>query len=110
MPRADCASALTDDLPDLLEDAELGKRVAKSVKMIDAFLADELESGRLEHRFTTKCKRVLLHGHCHQKSLYGTESMRRVLDTIEGLKVRKRWMLAAAAWPGRLAMRSTTCP
>ena len=84
-----CASALTDDLPDLVDDVELGKRVAAHVKMIDVFLAEQMDAGTLDRTFTTKCKRVLLHGHCHQKALYGTEAMRRVLDSIEGLKVNE---------------------
>ncbi|MFW6060079.1 MAG: FAD-binding and (Fe-S)-binding domain-containing protein [Phycisphaeraceae bacterium] len=84
-----CASALTDDLPDLLDDADLAQRVAKQVKMIDVFLAEELGAGRLDQAFTTKAKRILLHGHCHQKSLYGTEAMRRILDTIPDLTVNE---------------------
>ena len=84
-----CASALTDDLPDLCDDADMARRVSQQVKMIDVFLAEEMAAGRIDVSFTTKCKRVLLHGHCHQKALYGTEAMRRVLDGIEGLTVNE---------------------
>lgn len=83
-----CASALSDDLPDLLDDAELGQRVAQQIKMIDVFLAEELDAGRLDDlTFTADTSHILLHGHCHQKALYGTEAMTRVLERIEGLSV-----------------------
>jgi Fe-S oxidoreductase len=43
-----CCSALTDDLPDLIEDEELGGRIKKNVMPIDEFLAREIESGKLD--------------------------------------------------------------
>ena len=27
----------------------------------------------------------MVHGHCHQKALYGTQSMNKILDKVEGL-------------------------
>jgi FAD/FMN-containing dehydrogenase/Fe-S oxidoreductase len=64
-----CYSALVDDLPDLIDDAELGRRVAASVKMIDVFLNDEVEAGRIP---PLKIQgNFLLHGHCHQKAESG---------------------------------------
>ncbi len=75
-----CASALTDDLPDLADDAAMGGRVAGQVKLIDAFLADELDAGRLQGKLISSSKDVLLHGHCHQKALYGTDSTKRLLE------------------------------
>ena len=71
-----CASALVDDLPDLCDDgeeAEMGRRVAGAVRMIDAFLDEqgvELESSVGD---------TLLHGHCHQKAVFGTASVRKAL-------------------------------
>ncbi|GAB4111311.1 MAG: hypothetical protein Kow00105_19950 [Phycisphaeraceae bacterium] len=74
-----CASALTDDLPDLIDDAALGERVSRQVKMIDVFLDEELSAGRLDRKLVCDAKRVLLHGHCHQKALYGTSAAKRLL-------------------------------
>jgi Fe-S oxidoreductase len=82
-----CASSLTDDLPDLIDDAELGQRVASSVKMIDVFLAEELANGNLDCRFTSPYRKILLHGHCHQKALYGTTAMKAIYARVEGLEV-----------------------
>ena len=75
-----CASALTDDLPDLIDDEQLGERIKCGVMMIDVFLAREIESGRLNCKFTSPFDSVLIHGHCHQKSLYGTTFMKDILD------------------------------
>ncbi len=71
-----CASALVDDLPDLCDDggeAEMGQRVAKAIRMIDVFLDEEgveLESSVGD---------TLLHGHCHQKAMFGTASTKKAL-------------------------------
>ena len=62
-----CFSALTDDLPDLIEDKDLAKRLDENVFMIDQFLYQEIESGRLDVEFTSDEKEINLHGHCHQK-------------------------------------------
>jgi FAD/FMN-containing dehydrogenase/Fe-S oxidoreductase len=83
-----CCSALTDDLPDLIEDAEVGKRVSSRVKMLDVFLAEELAAGRLEGvRFTSPAANVLLHGHCHQKALFGTRGMKDIWARVPELLV-----------------------
>lgn len=60
-----CASSVADDLPDLIDDIELGKRVAGQVKLIDRFL--EEEGIKLQSKFG----HLLIHGHCHQKALFG---------------------------------------
>ena len=85
-----CASALADDLPDLLDDAELAQRVTSRVQMIDHFLEQELIAGRC----TLPWKKLdfesgvvpefLVHGHCHQKTLDGGRWTHRLLARIPG--------------------------
>ncbi len=82
-----CASALTDDLPDLIRDDELGRRAADGIRMIDVFLDAEVEAGRLDAPLESAAGKVLLHGHCHQKALYGTAAMKRLLGRVPGLDV-----------------------
>ncbi len=82
-----CASALTDDLPDLVDDPGLAERIRENVLMIDVFLQSEIDHGRLEPRFTALVKKVSLHGHCHQKSLYGSTAMMKILGRAPGLAV-----------------------
>ncbi len=83
-----CCSSLADDLPDLIDDAEMGAKVASRVQMLDAFLAAELDAGRLDGvRFSPVHANILLHGHCHQKSVLegGTEGMKRLFAAVPGL-------------------------
>jgi FAD/FMN-containing dehydrogenase/Fe-S oxidoreductase len=82
-----CASALTDDLPDLIDDTELGDSMKQHVQMIDVFIENEINEGNIRTEFTSAFKKLLVHGHCHQKSLYGTTAMERVLGRIPDLEV-----------------------
>jgi FAD/FMN-containing dehydrogenase/Fe-S oxidoreductase len=74
-----CASALNDDLPDLIANQEVAEQLKNGVMMIDVFLASEYENGRLDVDFEPVSTRVAIHGHCHQKALYGTHSMKSLL-------------------------------
>jgi Fe-S oxidoreductase len=70
-----CASALKDDLADLVKDDELGRRISARVWMLDEFLAHEgvaLESAVGDTFF---------HGHCHQRALFDTAAMRAALGS-----------------------------
>jgi len=69
-----CASALADDLPDLIDDEELGRRVASCIKMIDVFLDEEVAAGKIPPLASSTSK-FLLHGHCHQKAEFGTAAI-----------------------------------
>lgn len=82
-----CCSALTDDLPDLIDDEQLGLRIKENVIMIDEFLAREVRQGDLNCEFRSPFSRILIHGHCHQKSLYGTNAMKQLLDRVPGICV-----------------------
>jgi len=76
-----CASALNDDLPDLLVDEALASRLKQQVMMIDVFLAKEKRAGKLDRiEFGVKHDKIAIHGHCHQKALYGTASMKVLLE------------------------------
>jgi FAD/FMN-containing dehydrogenase/Fe-S oxidoreductase len=75
-----CASALNDDLPDLIEDEALAAQLKKQVVMIDKFLEDEINRGQLQVSFQSIAGNILIHGHCHQKALYGTQGMKTLLS------------------------------
>lgn len=74
-----CASALNDDLPDLIANQEVAEQLKKGVMMIDVFLANEYQNGRLDVHFETVSDAIAIHGHCHQKALYGTDTMKELL-------------------------------
>jgi FAD/FMN-containing dehydrogenase/Fe-S oxidoreductase len=79
-----CASAIADDLPDLVEDRALGEAVKANCHMLDDFIAAALDAGELNGRFVAEGD-LLIHGHCHQKALFGTRGMHRLFESIEGL-------------------------
>ena len=61
-----------DEYPDIVPEwlADSARALAKRTMLIDEFLAHEIERGRIgPERFTQEPRRVLLHGHCHQKAL-----------------------------------------
>ncbi len=84
-----CAAALGDDLPDLIDDEALGERAKRGVRMIDEFLAAELAAGRLAVGLEPVASEILIHGHCHQKALYGTGAMTRLLSAAGTATVRE---------------------
>ncbi|HZY79470.1 MAG TPA: FAD-linked oxidase C-terminal domain-containing protein [Cyclobacteriaceae bacterium] len=73
-----CASALNDDLPDLIEDEALGNKLKEKVMMIDKFLEREISAGRIDKTLES-VGNILIHRHCHQKALYSTQAMKSVL-------------------------------
>lgn len=81
------ASALVGDLPDLIDDKELGDRVTSRVKMIDVFLAEQFAAGDIAGFELVEgvSNDILLHGHCHQKALFGTKSLHAILSSIDGV-------------------------
>lgn len=82
-----CASALVDDLPDLVDDKAAAGRVASHVKMLDAYLADQMQAGAfLASQLTAPSGKYLVHGHCHQKSVLPGDGVQRLLNAIEGVQ------------------------
>jgi FAD/FMN-containing dehydrogenase/Fe-S oxidoreductase len=79
-----CASALNDDLTDLIDDERVVAQLKQQVMMIDVFLSEEIESGKLEVAFESLADNILIHGHCHQKALYGTSAMKSILSKSKG--------------------------
>ncbi len=74
-----CASALNDDFPDLLDEKEVAAKLKENVLMIDVFFAREMEKGNLSVKLRSKGADLRIHGHCHQKALYGTQAMKSSL-------------------------------
>ena len=61
-----------DEYPDLVSERLAGAAatLAKNTLLIDEFLAREADRGRIRPaQFTTEQRRIVLHGHCHQKAL-----------------------------------------
>ena len=83
-----CLLTLRDEYLDLLRD-DSSRVVAENSYLIDEFLAMLQEKGRLALDFTQAEKRVLFHGHCHQKALVGTSHSMAALRLPPGYQVEE---------------------
>ena len=60
--------------------AAAARRLAGRTLLVDEFLAREAERGRIgPAAFTTAGRRILLHGHCHQKALASVDCSAAIL-------------------------------
>jgi len=75
-----CASALNDDLPDLVDDEKLASKLKEGIMMIDVFLEKEIQDAKINKSFESIAGDILIHGHCHQKALYGTAPMKSIFQ------------------------------
>jgi len=79
---------LMDDLPDLIDDEALAKQLSNNVLPLELYLAEAMKKGQLKSSATShEChgKKVWLHGHCHQKALFGTAALKTVFEHLTGL-------------------------
>jgi FAD/FMN-containing dehydrogenase/Fe-S oxidoreductase len=65
-----CLLTLRDEYPELLRTAA-AKRVAENSFLLEEFLLQEQRAGKIGFDFKSSGRKVLLHGHCHQKALVG---------------------------------------
>jgi Fe-S oxidoreductase len=77
-----CLLSLRDEYPDLVPGAE-AKAVAENAFLIEEFF----QTNGLDLTFPSPPDAVLMHGHCHQKTLVGTEPMKAFVEKT-GTRVR----------------------
>ncbi|HWH76252.1 MAG TPA: heterodisulfide reductase-related iron-sulfur binding cluster, partial [Candidatus Binatus sp.] len=66
-----CLLTLRDEYPEFIR-SDAAKKVAATSFLFEEFVMREVSAGRLQFNSNAKGKKVLLHGHCHQKALVGT--------------------------------------
>ncbi|MCI4667093.1 MAG: FAD-binding protein [Bacteroidia bacterium] len=79
-----------DEYPKLVIDEFKGKAkaIAPFALMIDEFIAKEIKRGRIrQDAFSKAKKKVLLHGHCHQKALSSVDPSVELLSLPENYSV-----------------------
>lgn len=84
-----CILSFKDDYPDLLAGNERAKAVSENTMLIEEFVLYAQEKLGAQIEFSKPPKKVLLHGHCHQKALVGTAPAMQVLNSIPGCVVRE---------------------
>lgn len=79
-----------DEIPSLVSAdlREQANALKKNCLLIDEFLAQEIKAKRIaKDAFTAMNQKIVLHGHCHQKSIAGLSSTRQVLSFPENYEV-----------------------
>ncbi|MFD3393900.1 FAD-linked oxidase C-terminal domain-containing protein [Aquirufa sp. OSTEICH-129V] len=79
-----------DEIPTLVSAdlREQANSLKKNCLLIDEFLAQEIKAKRIaKDAFTAINQKIVLHGHCHQKSIAGISSTRQVLSFPENYEV-----------------------
>lgn len=67
---------------------EKAQRIAEHTFLIDEFLAEEMQKGRITaDQFTQEKKRIRLHGHCHQKALSSQLPTKKILTLPKNYEV-----------------------
>ncbi|MCY4074955.1 MAG: FAD-binding protein [Acidobacteria bacterium] len=84
-----CLSALADDVPALLrgEAQRRAREVAAACVLFEDFLNRRLDEGGASLALRSGPDEILLHGHCHQKSLGLVAPAKALLDRIPGARV-----------------------
>jgi len=86
-----CILTFRDDYLELLR-GDLRRKaevIAKACVTFEEFLADAFERNTIALPLSAGPRRVLLHSHCHQKALVGTDPARAVLSRIPGCRVEE---------------------
>ena len=84
-----CLLSLRDEYLFLLPESEEVHIVAEHAVLFDEFIDKLAEHDELPITFTDTSRQILLHGHCHQRALVGTEPTRRILSLPENYEVRE---------------------
>ncbi len=81
-----CIFSFRDEIPAMMRD-ERAARVADHAALFEEFLAREADAGRLALPLAPLRGRVLLHGHCHQKSFGAMRAVEAALKLVPDIDV-----------------------
>jgi FAD/FMN-containing dehydrogenase/Fe-S oxidoreductase len=84
-------SAIIDDYPTLVDPSRQSRaaELAANSMMVDTWLADQLIAHGDRLNWDETPRNVILHGHCHQKALWGTGDTLRLLRQIPNATVEE---------------------
>ncbi len=84
-----CLSAIKDDWLELTMDVDRRalRRLAERSALVEEFLDQQFDHHPRRPALRLPPERILLHGHCHQKALWGVETSAKLLQRIAGERV-----------------------
>jgi len=77
-------SALVEDIPDLINDVEIGLKMKENIISLEHFIADFVKDKKGSKVFSSSQKHHVIHGHCHQKAMEGTEYLSTIFGSTNG--------------------------
>jgi FAD/FMN-containing dehydrogenase/Fe-S oxidoreductase len=83
-----CITMLIDEYPDLVPTDD-ARAVAMMAMPLEHFLEREIAEGNVELTFDDVSRKVLFHGHCHQKAVFGVGSTLSLLRRIPNYEVEE---------------------
>lgn len=84
-----CLLTIFDDYPDLLnQDLEI-KKIINKVMLVGDLIVRDFSKGLPDKLFKSVDRKVLFHGHCHQKSLFGTSKINKLLNLLPSVVVEE---------------------
>jgi Fe-S oxidoreductase len=86
-----CLLTLRDEYTALLPVDQRARVVAKQARLVPELLVEAIDNGWLQLASDTALtgKRVVFHGHCHEKAVVGTAASRALLQRIPGVEVQE---------------------
>ncbi len=82
-----------DEYIDLMSSVDMKNKtqeLAKNVLLFDEFIANEFDKGNIDSsKFTQNIKNIKIHGHCQQKSIASTQSIKKMLSIPQHYKVEE---------------------
>jgi FAD/FMN-containing dehydrogenase/Fe-S oxidoreductase len=84
-----CILTLTEEHLALQPDSDDAKVVAGQTRLVDDLIIESIDAGhlRMDPASALAGRRILFHGHCHQKALVGTAATVQMLSRIPGATV-----------------------
>jgi len=79
-----CLFTFRDEIPALVK-GDAASQAASQAVLLEEFLASEAAAGKLDIKFSPAKRRVLLHGHCHQKSFGAMNTVETALRLVPEL-------------------------
>ncbi|TMS00589.1 FAD-binding and (Fe-S)-binding domain-containing protein [Nonomuraea basaltis] len=84
-----CLLTLKDEYSALLPGDPRVAAVAARARLIPELLTEAIDDGSLTLGGALRGRRILLHGHCHEKAVVGTGATRALLSRIPGAEVEE---------------------
>jgi len=75
-----CILTFRDEIFSLLPNEPRAEKISENCVLFEEFIAELVDKGELDLDFKDASQQVLLHGHCHQKSLAGTSTSHKTLE------------------------------